>query len=708
MDPRSRSPHRPGPGKHSFSASSSSPSIRRNSNAKFAHPVRRPRPRTRHRSSSQSADRDLAFSSTHDASDDALELDHDEESDRDVTPLRTVSRRRRVSDPHPSLSSARAFRPPSPEDDRPPLTYASLPPTPITSSPPPSDLQPSGYLASHESADFHAPPFSLWDYLQEELLATDFDSHQELKWERVSNFLAMPLAIEKIISFGFVLCFDSFLYTFTIQPIRFALAVWRLLTGMLLRSKISIPPSQKADILRTALLVVSVLLLIPLTDASKIYHSIRGQDTIKLYVIFNALEIADRLCASFGQDIIDCLFSRSTLLLLSRRLPVSTHTIRPILYLCLATLYTVLHALVMVYQMICLNVAINSYDNALLSLLMSNQFVEIKGSVFKKFEKDNLFQITCADIVERFTLGIMLFFVAFRNLIELSGSEFDFSEGVFLPKSFGWFRGGIGGNVLWTISYPVLTVMISEALVDWLKHAFITKFNHIRPSVYERYTDVLCRDLASGSAVGRRGARKHSYVDQSPLVARRLGFAALPLAVLTTLIGSQALGLLLASALPPPPVRGVPAKWWAWAEPGGWEEGLRAGVDWTALARWTKWGALGLMFWMCLVLIKIIMGVALLGYATRRQSEMEAREAADVVNDFGRDPIGEGLEERQKYNRELKTLLDNVRDNATRPAEVGERKAGETNEGGGVGGDGKKKRPRLEELTRFTMVKRIW
>ena len=50
--------------------------------------------------------------------------------------------------------------------------------------------------------------------------------------------------------------------------------------------------------------------------------------------------------------------------------------------------------------------------------------------------------------------------------------------------------------------------MTSEMIVDWLKHAFITKFNHIRPSVYERYTDVLCRDLASGSAVGRRGARK--------------------------------------------------------------------------------------------------------------------------------------------------------------------------------------------------------
>lgn len=195
----------------------------------------------------------------------------------------------------------------------------------------------------------------------------------------------------------------------------------------------------------------------------------------------------------------------------------------------------------MIYQTISLNVAVNSFDYALLTLLVSNQFVEIKGSVFKKFEKDNLFQITCAggclgmmhaacphltttDIVERFTLFLMLLVVAFRNLIELSGSSFNLGEGLALPKSFGWFRGN---NALWTISYvrtalppptgvsqglhpsqPVLSVMTSEMIVDWLKHAFITKFNHIRPSVYERYTDVLCRDLASGSAVGRRGARK--------------------------------------------------------------------------------------------------------------------------------------------------------------------------------------------------------
>lgn len=56
----------------------------------------------------------------------------------------------------------------------------------------------------------------------------------------------------------------------------------------------------------------------------------------------------------------------------------------------------VTHTLVLFYSLVSLNVAINSYDNALLTLLLSNQFVEIKGAVFKKFEKENLFQMSCA------------------------------------------------------------------------------------------------------------------------------------------------------------------------------------------------------------------------------------------------------------------------------------------------------------------------
>ena len=49
------------------------------------------------------------------------------------------------------------------------------------------------------------------------------------------------------------------------------------------------------------------------------------------------------------------------------------------------------------------------------------------------------------------------------------------------------------------------------------------------------------------------------------------------------------------------------------------------------------------------VVIKVIVGVNLIGYATRRRSGMEARQVADVVNDFGRDPIGEGKEEQVRF-----------------------------------------------------------
>jgi hypothetical protein len=84
-----------------------------------------------------------------------------------------------------------------------PRIYASLPPTPIHVSSPsrPSTPSPASLPPIEEPplSRFAPPvPFSLWDYLREELLATDFDSHQELKWERVSNFLSIPLAIEKV------------------------------------------------------------------------------------------------------------------------------------------------------------------------------------------------------------------------------------------------------------------------------------------------------------------------------------------------------------------------------------------------------------------------------------------------------------------------------------------------------------------------------
>ena len=39
-------------------------------------------------------------------------------------------------------------------------------------------------------------------------------------------------------------------------------------------------------------------------------------------------------------------------------------------------------------------------------------------------------------------------------------------------------------------------VMIVEFLVDWIKHAFITRFNEVPAEVYKNYTIFLAYDLA--------------------------------------------------------------------------------------------------------------------------------------------------------------------------------------------------------------------
>ena len=271
-------------------------------------------------------------------------------------------------------------------------------------------------------------------------------------------------------------------------------------------------PSHKADILKGLLVIISCAILMRF-DPSRMYHGIRGQSAIKLYVIYNVLEVCDRLLAAVGQDVLECLFSRETL---DRDSDGRSKIIRPFWMFVLALVYNVSHATALFYQVITLNVAVNSYSNALLTLLLSNQFVEIKGTVFKRFEKENLFQITCADIVERFQLWLMLLIIAMRNIVEVGGltmggsgssssswtslfagagnsTAVPFTASSIIPRSFNVIFPTWIGQVL----NPFVLVLGSEMLVDWLKHAYITKFNQTKPEVYDKFLDVLAKDYYS-------------------------------------------------------------------------------------------------------------------------------------------------------------------------------------------------------------------
>lgn len=249
------------------------------------------------------------------------------------------------------------------------------------------------------------------------------------------------------------------------------------------------------------------------------------------------------------------------------------------------------HTTVLFYQLVTLNVAINSYSNALLTLLMSNQFVEIKGAVFKKFEKENVFQMSCADIVERFQMSLLLTIIALRNLFEVSGSMFST-----LPTSYINISVLPSFSVFHRIFTPAIIVLISEMLVDWLKHAFICKFNHIRPAIYGRFVDVLSRDLIHPATTS---ASSQPLVDQSSAVSRRLGFASIPLACLVVRVFCQILDMLSDDS-------GIDECAPTEAQPAGAVVGrgwLALGMrmfqsDWLALVtRWSVLALAGLVVW---------------------------------------------------------------------------------------------------------------
>uniref|UniRef100_A0A8C7ZIB7 Transmembrane anterior posterior transformation 1a n=1 Tax=Oryzias sinensis TaxID=183150 RepID=A0A8C7ZIB7_9TELE len=351
---------------------------------------------------------------------------------------------------------------------------------------------------------------SLTRFICAELTRGYFLEHNEAKYkerrERVYTCMRIPKELEKLMIFGFFLCADAFLYVFTLLPLRVLLALLRMLTLPCCGFSGSqlLQPAQVCDMLKGLILLLCFSMM-HYVDYSMMYHLIRGQSVIKLYIIYNMLEVADRLFSSFGQDILDALYWTATEPKERKR-----DNIGLIPHFLMAVFYVFLHSILIMVQASTLNVAFNSHNKSLLTIMMSNNFVEIKGSVFKKFEKNNLFQMSNSDIKERFTSYVLLLIVCLRNM-----------------EQFSW-----NPEHLWVLLPDVFMVVYSEVAVDIIKHAFITKFNDIPADVYSEYRASLAFDLVSSR-------QKNAYTDYSDSVARRMGFIPLPLAVLVRLTFKQ-------------------------------------------------------------------------------------------------------------------------------------------------------------------------
>ncbi|CCE82607.1 Piso0_002339 [Millerozyma farinosa CBS 7064] len=372
--------------------------------------------------------------------------------------------------------------------------------------------------------------FSLYRLLKLELNLPSNDNKEppdskvseqfQSSYEQICNMAEIPLLLEKYMVFGLLVCLNSLLTILTLVPLKLSVIFYQIgheiCTKKIYKERIDWNSTAKRlqwikrDIITISISILALgILSMSRMDISRMYHDIRGQEDIKLYVTFGVLEVADKLCSSLGQDLMNILHQLPVL-------PVSSSSIiKFTTFFLLSVLYLAFHAYILIYQTVSLNVAANSYSNALLTLLLSNQFAELKGSVFKKFDREGLFQISMADLAERFQLSLMLGSIALRNLLQVNTIH----SGV-IPNSWkslnNWF-GAIYG--------PSTVVLGSEILVDWLKHCYITKFNKVRPRVYNNFLNVLSLDfLEVFKAVSDGDIESDTYeLTDYILLTRRIG-----------------------------------------------------------------------------------------------------------------------------------------------------------------------------------------
>ncbi|CAH8291372.1 unnamed protein product [Schistosoma intercalatum] len=311
--------------------------------------------------------------------------------------------------------------------------------------------------------------------------------------------------------YGMLQCLDHLLVIYTFLPLRCFLTVLNLMlrisSGIFqfftyFNQYHDAPPSKTSRL--------TLLYNYELRDLIKFSLLCICTNTIviKIYIFFNLLEVADRLLSAVCQDALDDLLftiskPRSDSVLSNDLEENSFIFWRDIvLQYCFAFFCLIAHCFLLLCQVTTLNVAFNSQNKSLITVFISNNFVELKGNVFRKMGKTNLFQIACADVRERFHYCVWFSIIVCRNMNE-SGWNLD---------------------DLQTILIDVTYILLAEVAVDWIKHSFITKFNVIPSNVYEEYTVSIAYDLL----LCHQGKNTSDYSD---LLSRRMGLTPIPLKI---------------------------------------------------------------------------------------------------------------------------------------------------------------------------------
>ncbi|PNW86543.1 hypothetical protein CHLRE_02g091000v5 [Chlamydomonas reinhardtii] len=258
--------------------------------------------------------------------------------------------------------------------------------------------------------------------------------------------------------------------------------------------------SQLYDMLCLAILCGAAVVLRAVRPGA-IYYWLKDitSEFLKMSVLSTAFDMSDKILSNFGNDVLEALSGTCTQWLAGGGKKRAGHVAADA---AVAGVVVTLHGLTLMCQALIVAVALNSSRNGLVALLIANNFVEIKSTVFKKWDSTRIWALVCADAVERFHLWVVLAFVVVE--------EMDSSSSWAPPPDYLRVCG---------------LMLAAEVGIDVVKHAVLGKFNDVRPGIYREFHQELCTKALA--------AQSHSA--PRLLFFHHLAPAALALRIATTL-----------------------------------------------------------------------------------------------------------------------------------------------------------------------------
>ncbi|EJW01979.1 hypothetical protein EDEG_00325 [Edhazardia aedis USNM 41457] len=182
-------------------------------------------------------------------------------------------------------------------------------------------------------------------------------------------------------------------------------------------------------------------------NPAQIYHFIRVQSYMKVYVLSNFLELCDKLVATMISDILLYIKPEEK----NNIKDVKRYILGGILYL----LLTLLHSLIQYVNLITLHVCANLQTTVLYALLITNNFAELRAAITKKYEQKAILLLFKMDLEKRFQSLIYLCLIYIYN----------YHENCDLKITF--------------LIYPIIIIWFSKICVENIKHVFIARYNSI-------------------------------------------------------------------------------------------------------------------------------------------------------------------------------------------------------------------------------------